>query len=907
MRLTAAQIARLSPLLDVLLSLPESEREAWIQRLSPEHRDLSAALREILQLQRDPAALVRALDTLPKMRGNETPNGAGSGLSAGTRVGPYELMRILGSGGMAEVWLARRADGAFKREVALKLPLLSRRRGDLEARFVRECDILAQLEHPGIARLYDAGIDSDGMPYLSMEYVQGETLLAWCDARATPIAERLKLFQQVLAAVRYAHDKQVIHRDLKPSNILVRHSGEIQLLDFGVAKLLEPEGGPEGEGLSKVYGQALTPDYASPEVLAGASGDPRSDVYSLGMVLYELLCGARPYRLPPAELLAARSPLAELAAVPPPSAYVTHEASAARGTSAEKLAQALRGDLDAIVLKAMARDPAQRYESVASFAADLERYARSEPVLAHATSAFLRARKFLRRHRAALRSWGVLAGAGVALAVAMSFTARHRIAPASASFHPPAHSVAVLPFSNLSEDPQQDYFSDGLSEELINALTQVAALQVCARTSSFAFKGHLEDIKQIGRKLNVGAVIEGSVRRAGDRVRVTAQLIDAANGYHMWSQNYDRTLSDVLSLQSDIALTVAREMRIRLLGGEGERMEVGGTRSPAAYDAYLRGKHVASRAQRSADYRLALEAFDQALQTDPTYAAAHAQRARMLRLLAFDSRDPEEQGGLYAQARAAAQRAIELAPDYADGHMVLGWHILTNGYLELAAAQREIERAVSLAPGSASVLDGYAGFEGLMGRHERALEAMRHALRLDPRNLSYREHLLGNLTWAHRFGEAKAAALALQREEPDSAYAAYYLAFNELAMGFAARARQQCTAARTRLEPSDRHLCLALAEHALGNRERAARELALVMAEDGDLGAAKYAAIHAQWKEPRAAMKWLHRAKQVYKASLHRIRVDWMFDPLRGDPEFASFEAELGFPPEEGRSGAAPP
>src|ERR1700691_2494085 len=220
---------------------------------------------------------------------------AASGLNAGDFVGPYELIRLLGAGGMAEGSLARRADGAFKRDVALKLPLLTRRRSDLEQRFVHERDILASLEHPNIARFYDAGVDTEGLPYLSMEYVKGQTLLGWCDTQSLCVEERLALFLQVLDAVKYAHEKHVIHRDLKPSNVFVTESGQVRLLDFGVAKLLQEDG--DQTQISRIYGQALTPDYASPELLSGAAVDARSDLYSLGMVLYELLTGARAYRL----------------------------------------------------------------------------------------------------------------------------------------------------------------------------------------------------------------------------------------------------------------------------------------------------------------------------------------------------------------------------------------------------------------------------------------------------------------------------------------------------------------------------------------------------------------------------------------------------------------------------------
>src|ERR1700728_2768250 len=257
------------------------------------------------------------------MSDDDAHQGSASGLSAGDFVGPYELARLLGVGGMAEVWLARRADGAFKRDVALKLPLLTRRRNDLEPRFVHERDILARLEHPNIARFYDAGVDTEGLPYLSMEYVQGQTLMTWCDTQSLGIAERLALFLQVLDAVKYAHEKHVIHRDLKPSNIFVTELGQVRLLDFGVAKLLLEDG--DQTQISRIYGQALTPDYASPELLRGEPADPRSDVYSLGVLLYELLTGARPYRLNSQASIAGLRNAVAAADVKKPSTQLTPE------------------------------------------------------------------------------------------------------------------------------------------------------------------------------------------------------------------------------------------------------------------------------------------------------------------------------------------------------------------------------------------------------------------------------------------------------------------------------------------------------------------------------------------------------------------------------------------------------
>jgi serine/threonine protein kinase/Tol biopolymer transport system component len=400
MTLSIAQMAAMSRLLDEALPLDAAGRRAWLEALPAEHRELAQSLREALLPEEAQAAPLEPLS--PQARaafaGLSGVMGA-SPLQPGARVGPYELIRPLGSGGMAEVWLARRADGAFKREVALKLPMLNQLRGDLEARFTRERDILASLEHPHIARFYDAGVDPNSSPYLAMEYVQGQPLTEWCDAHRLGITARLELFMQVLEAVQYAHQKQVIHRDLKASNILVTEAGQVRLLDFGVAKLLEADEG-DSAPLTSVYGRALTPDCASPELLHGELIDARSDIYSLGVLLYEMLTGLRPYNLRGAASIGALEQAIAAVEVKKPSTQQEADASNARSTTPEKLARELRGDLDAIVLKALAKRPLERYQSVASLAQDLRRYLDRKPIEALPARFTDRLAKYVRRNKA---------------------------------------------------------------------------------------------------------------------------------------------------------------------------------------------------------------------------------------------------------------------------------------------------------------------------------------------------------------------------------------------------------------------------------------------------------------------------------------------------------------------------
>lgn len=386
----------LSELLDEALDLEPAARAQWIERLDQTQPALALSVRKLLSAHASSEtadvlaelpALSTLLDTAVRV----------PGLAANDRVGPYRLKRELGSGGMADVWLAERADGAFTREVALKLPLVNRMRRDLAQRFARERDILARLEHPHIARLYDAGVSEDGLSYLAMEYVDGWPVTQYCDARRLELPERLHLFVQVLDAVQYAHANLIIHRDLKPSNILSTADGQARLLDFGIAKLLQGETTRQTQ-LTQLAGRALTPDYASPEQIKGEPLTIATDVYSLGVVLHELLTGQRPYKLKFDSV--GQLELAIISTDPSkPSTTPTVEAALLRSVTPRRLARALSGDLDTIVLKALAKSPTERYATIAEFAQDLQRHLEGRPVLARPASTWYRLSKFVTRYR----------------------------------------------------------------------------------------------------------------------------------------------------------------------------------------------------------------------------------------------------------------------------------------------------------------------------------------------------------------------------------------------------------------------------------------------------------------------------------------------------------------------------
>jgi serine/threonine-protein kinase len=400
MKLTDEQWATLSRLIDEALALSPPEREAWLATLPSAVDGFGATLRDLLARHAS-GATDDFLKTLPSFAPAPLAGAGGTPLREGAVVGPYRLLRELGRGGMGSVWLAERTDGQLKRPVALKLPHAGPQATQFGERFARERDILAALAHPHIARLYDAGVAPDGQSFLALEYVAGEPLGAYCDARRLDVAQRLALFLQVLDAVQYAHAHLVMHRDLKPSNILVSDDGEVELLDFGIAKLIARESAPES-ALTQAASRLLTPDYASPEQVAGASLTTATDVYSLGVILYELLTGERPYRLKRESRGALEEAILE-AAVARPSAACRDEAKAeARRLPIAKLQRLLHGDLDNIVLAALKKNPAERYASVTAFADDIRRYLAHEPVSARPDSIGYRAAKFVRRNRLAV-------------------------------------------------------------------------------------------------------------------------------------------------------------------------------------------------------------------------------------------------------------------------------------------------------------------------------------------------------------------------------------------------------------------------------------------------------------------------------------------------------------------------
>ena len=399
MKFTDAEWLTLLRLLDEALTLPAADRQAWLANLPPSVAALGPELRELLSRNAS-GETDDFLSTLPRI--GAPPHAAPDmHLTAGAEVAPYRLLREIGRGGMGSVWLAERIDGLLKRPVALKLPHAGAYGARLAERFARERDILAALAHPHIARLYDAGVGAGGQPFLALEYIDGEPLGKYCDARRLDLQRRITLFLQILDAVQYAHARLVVHRDLKPSNILVDADDNVHLLDFGIAKLLAAEPAPESD-LTQAAGLLLTPDYASPEQIGGAPLTTATDIYSLGVILYELLTGERPYRLKRDSRAALEDAILEAQVMRPSAACRDLAKARLRGLSLGKLQKVLRGDLDTIILTALKKNPAERYASISTFADDLVRYRTDAPIRARPDSVSYRVAKFVRRNRLAV-------------------------------------------------------------------------------------------------------------------------------------------------------------------------------------------------------------------------------------------------------------------------------------------------------------------------------------------------------------------------------------------------------------------------------------------------------------------------------------------------------------------------
>jgi TolB-like protein len=475
---------------------------------------------------------------------------------------------------------------------------------------------------------------------------------------------------------------------------------------------------------------------------------------------------------------------------------------------------------------------------------------------------------------------------------APSDAAATKPASSTATFSPPPHSIAVLPFVNMSGDPKQDYFSDGLSEELLNSLASIRDLRVAARTSSFFFKGKEVDLSDVARKLNVGAVLEGSVRKAGDQVRITAQLINAVTGYHLWSQTYDRDLKDILKLQTEIATAVTKALEATLLADAATTIELGGTQNPQAFDAYLRGKNAIGGPINHDSALTAIAAFDEAIRLDPGFAKAYAGKAISENGFAEYYGVGAEIREHFQRARAAAERALELAPDLGEAHSVLA-RVLADGFYDFHAAVAEHERAVALSPNDSGVLLRAAWFYADIGRSEEAATLARRGVSVDQLNSAAYRTLAIVMDDLHLYREAIEAANRAVSISPGDHRQTALRGLSLLHLGESEPARQSC-------EPPpldwESQLCLAIAYDRLHRRSDAEAQVAAMRADLGDASAYQYSEIYAQWGDIPKSLDWLETAYRIKDPGIVMVKADEFLTPTRNEPRYQEILRKLNLP-----------
>ncbi len=727
--------------------LPPTEREAFLDRRCIDDAELRERVEALLAadesadafFEETPDALAQELFNIPAPPIPE-------------RIGPYAPIRILGRGGMGTVYLAQRDDATFEQVVALKVIRRGMDSDDILRRFRAERQILARLHHPNIAQLYDGGMTEDGLPYFAMEYLEGLPITTHCDKRQLNLSDRLTLFSQVCAAVQHAHDAQVIHRDLKPSNILVTRTGIPKLLDFGIAKVLNPDLLGVSVAHTRTGFRVMTPEYASPEQIRQRLLTPRTDVYSLGVILYELLTGHRPYRLTGhttheiEQIICESEPMLPSTAIratkkryhPDETAPIRtpEHISQARATTPDSLRRQLRGDLDTIVLHALHKDPSQRYASPAILAEDVHRFLQGQPIQARRTTFAYRTKKLILRHPARI----LLILTVLLLVMGLTGLAWQKSVeePSTASPPvPPEHTplIAVLPFDHQGPE-EQDYFADGMADAIIAHMSGLDGVGVIARSSTQLFKNTTKTPSEIGAELGVDFILEGSIQfehptNPTGRIRVIAHLIRATDNTNLWAASYEEVVSDVFAIQSRIAGQVADALNLTLTAPSSTLRS---SQNLTAYNYYLRGNEFFRNDEDATSLRLAETMYTEAVGHDSTFAEAYAALAKVHAAQWFHRVDPSDER--CERAHGAAEQALVYAPDLPYGYESLGMYFY-RCQLNLLQALHYFDRALDLQPDAIDALRGKAFVLRRQGKMAEALVYFERLVTLDPLQADY--------------------------------------------------------------------------------------------------------------------------------------------------------------------------
>jgi TolB-like protein/Tfp pilus assembly protein PilF/tRNA A-37 threonylcarbamoyl transferase component Bud32 len=776
----------------------------------------------------------------------------------------YTLERELGGGGMSRVFLA--SEMALHRQIVIKLLPPELAATVSTERFKREIQLAARLQHPHIVPLLTAG-ETDGLPYFTMPFVEGESLRARLASRGElPVAEGVRVLREIASALAYAHAHGVVHRDIKPDNVLLS-GGAAMVTDFGVAKALSASTNAEhsGSAIDAVtsLGVALgTPAYMAPEQ---ASADPnvdhRADIYAFGVLAYELLTGQTPF--------SGRTPQGLLAA------HVTELPE-----PVQKRRAALPSALAALVMRCLEKRPADRPQTAEEIVHALDDLTTPSVGMPPTSAGPSTASMAARIGRGRRTGYLVALGALVVLAAGVVVVWQHsRGATTNATSE--GRSVAVLPFENIGSDTSNAYFSDGMTEEVMNALDEIPGLRVASRGSAFAFKGKAVDAREIGRRLGVTHIVEGSVRRAGGRLRLNARLVSTANNYEVWSKRYDRDVSDVFAVQDELARAIAGELDASL-GGTRATLTSSGTKNLAAYDLYLRGRYLWNH-RTAAALDLAARAFTEATRLDPSYALAYAGLGDVYAVYPqYAGRRKAEYAG---RAEEAARKALALDSTLAEPHATLG--LLAASYQRHDEAERELRRAIAMKPSYATARHWYTLVLRRQGRLDESRVQFEEARRLDPLSPIIATVYATSFYFARDYQRAISELEQVLQLHPGFPEANRYLARTYERAGDLPRALatiQRAAAMSGLAEQGD--LGWILARMGRGREADSVLADARARAAPGQATSSTFALIHLGRGRLDSAFVWLERAADDNDPAVIYAKVDPRFDELHSDPRF---------------------
>jgi serine/threonine protein kinase/TolB-like protein/Tfp pilus assembly protein PilF len=761
----------------------------------------------------------------------------------GKKLTHYEIVEKLGAGGMGEVYLAE--DAELDRRVAIKFlaPGYSTK-PEVLGRFAREAKAAATLNHPNIITIYDVGVYEE-RPYIVMEHVDGEALSDVIARKDCSIERALELGMQIFEGLSAAHEDGVVHRDIKPDNILIDKSGRVRILDFGLAKL------QDATAITAEETTLGTAAYMSPEQARGSNVDARSDLFSAGVVLYEMIAGQRPF---PGD-----HPSAVLYAIVNEDPYPLR-----------RFNNNVSDGLERIVTKLLAKDPDARYPSAKGVLVDLRAEQRSS------APGVLRVEKGAGSRK---RMWiGIAAAVAVVGALAIFFGRGGQEPGPGAVIAPEKPSIAVMAFVNMSDDASNEYFSDGIAEELLNLLAKIPELKVISRSSAFSYKGKNVPLHKIAEELGVSNILEGSVRKAGDRVRITAQLIEANSDAHLWSDTYDRTLDDIFAIQEDIASEVVEQLKVTLLGGVPAVRET----DPKAYALYLQGRYLSSRGGHE-DREKAIALFKQAIAIDPEYPEAWDGLSRVYANQAANGLRPVDEG--FRLGREAAEKALSIDPDFAAAHAILGWIAMLD-HSDLSTAALHFERALRSAPQDAKILYDAALFLRTLGRLDESIALNEYADALDPLSSSGYLNLGLSYLDAGRWDDAIASFQTVLTLSPG-----HFGGHSLLGAGFMLKGELASALQEIREEPEEvlRLIGLTMVYNDLGQKAESDAALdALVDKYEKD-AAYNIAYVLAYRSEADRAFEWLEKAVEYNDPGLSEIPADIFFAKIHDDPRWLPF------------------